>query len=584
MTTRRALDSRPGARRLAAGFAVVLLLAGCAGIPSSGGVESGGGRAVVVDPLVPVAPLPGASDDPVTLTDNFIQACAAGVSGSFEVAGEYLTPAARQTWDPEAKVTVFGSGDFTPVWNESAQTVTYSLPVIATVDAAGVFTEVDPGTPQDIVFAMTQDATGTWRISGLESGIVLAGAHFDDLYRPVEVAFASADGRFVVPDLRWVPRSNSATFAANALLGGPSAWLADAVQTGIPVTASLGVQAVPVLDGTASVALDQGAGGNASQRALAREQFAKTLTQLPDVTSVDLTIGGLAVEADPTVQLQDAPIPGTAAVAFVNGRLGQWDHDALTVVPPSVGVLPAGANSPALSYDGKTVAFLIGSSQLVTTDALAAGTVALDPGAAAPDGVMPVTVAYAGSDLTTPSFDWYGWVWTAEKGGGGSLVAIAPGAAPKAVSVPWLEGREIGAVRVSHDGARIAILSREGGVWRLDAAGLVRDAAGTPMSVGEPLSVGLGVGPASHLVWVDGRTLAVLADGPAGSTPSLGVSVVGGGTTVLSSSADAVELAARNLTSSIAVVTREGEIFQRSTAGWSRVPVAGVVQGLAFSG
>lgn len=572
------------ARRLAAALAVVLFLAGCAGIPSSGEVLSGGGPVVAVDPLVPVAPLPGASDDPVTLTDNFIQACAAGVSGSFAVALEYLTPTASLTWDPEAKVTVFGSGDFTPVWDETAKTVTYSLPVIATVDATGIFTEVDPGTPQDIVFGMTQDATGKWRISGIDSGIVLAGAHFDDLFRPVEIAFASADGRFMVPDLRWVPRSNSATFAANALLGGPSPWLADAVQTGIPLTGALLLQAVPISDGRASVALDSSAGGNQAERALARLQFVKTLTQLPDVTSVDVTIGGLAVDADPAVQLEDAPIPARAAVAFVNGRLGAWDGDALTVVPPKAGALPEGANSPALSYDGKTVAFLVGPSELVTSDALAAGTVALDPAGAAPDGIMPVTVAYEGSDLTTPSFDWYGWVWTAEREGTGSLVAIAPGAAPIAVSVPWLEGREIGAVRVSHDGARVAILSREGGLWRLDVAGLIRDTAGSPMSVGQPLSVGLGVGPASHLVWVDGRTLAVLADGPAGSTPSLGISVVGGGTTVLSSSADAVAIAARNLTSSIAVVTREGEIFQRSSAGWSKVPVDGPVEGLAFSG
>jgi hypothetical protein len=157
-----------------------------------------------------VAPLPGASDDPVTLADNFIQACAAGVSGTFVVAQEYLTPAARQTWDPEAKVTVFGSGDFTPVWNEGAQTVTYSLPVIATIDATGIFTEVDPGTPQDITFAMAQEATGKWRISGIDSGIVLAGAHFDDLFRPVEVAFASADGP---------PRSAFAAKVAELLRG-----------------------------------------------------------------------------------------------------------------------------------------------------------------------------------------------------------------------------------------------------------------------------------------------------------------------------------------------------------------------------
>jgi hypothetical protein len=563
---------------------VALVLSGCAGIPSTGGVESGKGRAVVVDPLVPVAPVPDPTDEPVTLTDKFIQACAAGVSGTFAAAEAYLAPSARATWDPEAKVTVFGSGDFTPVWNEAAKTVTYSLPVIATVDSAGIFTEVDPGAPQNVVFAMSQESSGQWRISGIENGIVLAQAHFDDLFRSVPLAFASADGKFVVPDLRWVPRGSAATFAVNALLGGPSAWLADAVQTGIPVTTSLALQAVPITNGSAAVALNAGAAGTAAQRALARVQLVKTLTRLPDISSVSVTIGGLPLEADASALLNDAPIPGTTAVAFVEGRLGTWEADALSVVPAAVGVLPDGANSPALAYDGTTAAFLVHQSTLVTTNALASGTVPLDAGAKLSEPVMPVTVAYSGTNLVAPSFDWYGWLWTAERSGTGSLVAIPPGGSAQEVSVPWLEGREVGAVRVSHDGARVAVLSREGGIWRLDVAALIRDSGGVPRSVGLPLSVGLGVGPASHVVWVDDVTVAVLADGPAGTTPSLGVSVVGGGTTVLTTSPDAVGVAARNGTSSVAVVTRDGAIFQRSTAGWSRVPVVGVVGGLAFSG
>ncbi len=571
-------------RSLVAALAVTVALSGCAGIPSSGEVQSGGGPIVPVDALVPVAPVPGDSDEPITLTDNFIQASAAGVSGTFAPAQAYLTASAQQTWDPEAKVTVFGSGDFTPVWNATTRTVTYSLPVIATIDGSGVLTEVDSGVPQDIVFAMSQDATGRWRISGIDDGIILAEAHFDALYRSVPLAFSSMDGRFYVPDLRWFPRRSVATFAAAALLKGPSPWLADAVRTGIPVTGGLSLPAVPTVDGIASVALDSGAGGTSSERQLARLQFEQTLTQLPDVSSITMTIGGLTVEEDGSLPLTEAPIPGSTAVAFVDGRLGAWTPDGLGVLPSESGALPSGANSPALAYDGSTAAFLIGSSELVSTDALAYGTVALTATTAPPEGVMDVTLLYAGADLVTPSFDWYGRVWTAERTGDGTLIAIAPDGTPVVVAAPWLLGREVVAVRVSQDGARVAVLSRDAAVWRLDVAALVRGEDGTPRSVGDPLSVGLGVGPASHLAWVDDLTLAVLADGQEGSTPSLGVSVVGGATTVLSSVADAVELAARNGESSIAVITREGEIFQRSTAGWSRVPVDGLVQGLAFSG
>ena len=314
------------ARRLVAAFVAALALAGCAGIPSSGDVQSGKGRSVVVDSLVPVAPVPGASDEPITLTDNFIQACAAGVSSTFAPAQAYLTADAQRTWDPEVKVTVFGSGDFTPVWDESARTVTYSLPVIATVDGSGIFTEVDPGVPQDIVFAMSEDSTGRWRISGIENGIVLAEAHFDALYRAVPLAFASMDSQFFVPDLRWFPRRSVATFAAAALLEGPSPWLADGVKTGIPVTAGLSLPAVPITDGVATVTLDSKAGGSSTERLLARLQFEQTLAGLPDVSSVTITIGGLPVDDDGSVHLSAAPIPEGTAAAFVDGQARRVDR------------------------------------------------------------------------------------------------------------------------------------------------------------------------------------------------------------------------------------------------------------------
>jgi len=571
------------ARAILGALAGAALLAGCAGIPASGPVQSGGGHAIVADPLVPVAPVPGASDDPLTLTDNFIQACAAGVSGTFSAAEAYLTPSAQLTWDPTATVTVFGSGDFGREWNADTNTVTYNLPVVATVDDAGVFTEANAATPLEVTFHMSQDADGRWRISGLDDGIVLAEAHFQALYRSVLLEFASQDGRFFVPELRWVPRTNAATFAATALINGPSPWLADAVHTGVPAAAKLTVRAVPVSAGDAAVSLDTGGGVTAADLALAERQFAETLIGLPDISTVSVIADGLPISASSS-PINQAPAAGTTAVAFVDGRLGSWSPDGLEVALPSVGRLPEGASSPALAYDGTVAAFLIDGTSLVTTDALGRGTVPYADAGDLPDDVMQVTTLYTGTALTTPSFDWYGWIWTAERDSDGEVIAMAPDGTPQHIAASWLEGREVASVRVSRDGARIGVLSRDGGVWRLDVAGIVRDAEGNPLSVGEPLSVGTGIGPSSHLVWVDEMTLAVLADGPEGTTPSLGISTVGGGTEVVSSSADAIELAARNGTSSIAVVTRTGEIFQRSTAGWSRVQVDGAVDGLAFSG
>ncbi len=253
--------------------------------------------------------------------------------------------------------------------------------------------------------------------------------------------------------------------------------------------------------------------------------------------------------------------------------------------PRPWGAFPTGAESPALAYDGTTVAFLVGGgSRLVETTALADGTIPLPEDFAAPDEAMPVTTLHTGTALTAPSFDRSGWVWTAERANPGKVMAIAQDGTTTSIPAGWLEGRDVAAVRVARDGARVAVLSREGGVWRLDVAGIIRGEDDSPLSIGKPLSVGVGIGPSSHLVWVDEMTLGVLADGPEGATPSLGISTVGGSTDVVSSSPDAVGMTARNGTSSIAVVTRAGEVFQRSTAGWSLVQVNGNVEGLAFSG
>ena len=226
-------------------------------------------------------------------------------------------------------MTIYGSGDFTPVWDPDAQTVTYSLPVAATLDAQGRMMEVVPGTRTSVVFGVTSILDNRWRISSLDDGIVISEANFALVYRPVEIAFASQDLEVAVPDLRWLPRRNIATYTTLALLGGPSPWLEDAVVTGIGIAAGLDVDAVPVEDGRATVAL------GAEQCGHRRRSRARGGAVRPDAGSPRRCHGGgghrrrFAAGRGWSITLGRPPVPSPSAVVVVDGRVGAWDGDRL---------------------------------------------------------------------------------------------------------------------------------------------------------------------------------------------------------------------------------------------------------------
>ncbi|MEO7060680.1 MAG: LpqB family beta-propeller domain-containing protein, partial [Lapillicoccus sp.] len=77
----------------------------------------------------------------------------------------------------------------------------------------------------------------------------------------------------------------------------------------------------------------------------------------------------------------------------------------------------------------------------------------------------------------------------------------------------WLTGRTIVQVAPSPDGTRLAVLSRTGVGRddRLDIAGIVRDAAGSPTVLATPYRQGQPLLGFLDVTWVNPLTLAVLA-------------------------------------------------------------------------
>lgn len=539
---------------------VVGLLAGCAGIPTSGPVNAGDVQVDEVSGVVALPEGPQQGATPRAIVEGFMLAGSAGLSGDFSVARQFLAGDAARTWDPSSGTTV--SSQTTLAQTGDGQ-LTASLDVIGKVDKAGRFAEAADAR-ESVTFDLVQ-VDGQWRISDPPPGLVVSERVFQQQYRAAPLYFVTADGSALVPDVRYYPARNLATSVVQGLLAGPSPWLRDAVTTAVPDGVELKPEAVTVgSDGTAQVVLQPAATAMAAtSRGTMLAQIARSL-DLPGIRSVQVRAGvdgvlldGEKVFADPPVQLP-VMLSGDALVQLEGGTLA-----------PVGGVGPlAGldAGSPAVDTTGAVRVALSGGDTLVRLPANGAGAV-------------PIV---SGGQLAAPSVDRLDWVWTARATVGSGVLAVGPQGQVVALTADWLAGRTVTAVRVSRDGARVAVVSVGATGTTVDVAGVVRDSSGAPASIGASIQVGAGLAAADQVVWLDSSTLVVL--GHVAGAAVLSRVPVTGPTETLPTVSDAASVAAGSGERTMLVATSSGELRRYDGRTWVEVPGAPAVRGPAYPG
>lgn len=434
--------------------------------------------------------------------------------------------------------------------------------------------QASDGTRDTLEFAMVKDSTGEWRIAELDDGTILAEGVFDRLFLDVKLTFASVDETTEVPELRWLPISKASTLAARELVEGPSTWLAPAVHTGFPSTSGLAVDSVVVTEGIAAVQLTPESAGTPAERSLGEQQMRQTLKQIPGIQDVEVTVGGVPLGGDGSAALQPEPLPGPNAAALVDGRLGVWDGENLWATPDDVGAVPQGSTGITQGYGAPVVAWVVDGQSIVTSTALRGGTASLQPhnvDADPPTEPMEVTAVFTGTGLVGPSMDRHGWIWTADASNPGVFTALTTsGGTAVTLEAPWLAGSTVDSIAVSRDGARMAVLSRSGGIQALEVSGVVRATDGTPLTLVEPLVVGVDLGAAIDLSWLDPDQLAVLGAPIDDAASPAWVVEVGGTTTAFSAVRGAVSITARG-ERSLLVTDAAALLFARSGSVWSQV-------------
>ena len=148
------------ARIVGALAALVLVLAGCAGLPSGGSVNPGlalGDAPDVPDfSFLPNRPQPGAT--PEQIVEGFVSA-ATSPADSWGIARMYLAPEISRDWSPEVGVTIDRAGSRTLVAVDD-DSIEMSVAQSGEVDETGAYHSTEGGSAT-LPYELTQQSTAS---------------------------------------------------------------------------------------------------------------------------------------------------------------------------------------------------------------------------------------------------------------------------------------------------------------------------------------------------------------------------------------------------------------------------------------
>jgi len=544
-----------------ASVAVLLALAACSGLPTSGDVKSGLALGSSPDDpdILPQASGPRDDASPRQIVEDFIEA-AITPTDNWIVAQSFLTPDFRTEWRPNASVLIDESADSRSVTssvgddvegkNGDTAEIEVKLTQLAVVDESGAYSEAAGGTT--LPFTVVKTA-GQWRISKAPDGIVIDRSRFSRVYDDYPLQFFDRSWNRLVPDVRWLPRraTVATTITQSLIEGGPSPWLDQAVQSAFPSDVTLARDAVPIdADQVADVALSRSAQGlDQTTLARMRTQLQATLDAAGvHVSQVRFSVDGRPLDAGVVKLVEDTA--ETGSIVLKDGVFGTLVGTQITPID-GISDEIAGIAEPLSSVD-------VSADETHAAVQFADGRVYIVGGGQVDQlGTPPNSVA--------PSIDSYGYTWTAPADAPSQLRAWSNDITPVLVNDAWPAAASLSAIRVSADGARIAAIESIGGETWVAVAAVIRDESGAPTSLGEPKLLTQLSGSAADLVWLGPDRLGVLVEQDG---PKMLTQIVGGPGTVEMAPSAAISLAGSRTSSTVRVLASTGSLFSRSGSAW----------------
>lgn len=521
--SRRPATARPLAVLTAVTLALIVVLTGCAGVPSSSAPQAIG---TVDRPAPPSLPTPTPGMDPDVLLREFLKATADPANRHL-AARQFLTESASRGWDDAGSALLIDRVVFVETRTPERVSVTMKADILGSLSDVGVFETGEGALPDPGPIELVK-TPGGWRIDRLPNGVFLDWQQFQSTYKRYTLYFVDPTGRTVVPDPRYVAVSDPdqlATELVTKLVSGPRPEMDRTVRNLLgeplrlrgPVTrADGGKTGVGRGYGGARIDLDNMSTTDPHSRQLAAAQLIWTLNRAGINGPYVINADGAALDdrfADgwnttDVAATDPGADPGAAAGlhALVGGSLVSLDGQKAPRVPGSFGQLPDQA-SATLSRSGQEVASVVvlrpGAPDMASS--LWAGPVGGD-----------AAQALDGRTMSRPTWSLDDAIWVVVDAN--NIVRVIQEAAtgqPARIPVDStvVQGRFPGAIRelaLSRDGTRAAMVI-DGKVILAS----VEQTAGGQYALTYPRRLGFGLGTtAVSLSWRTGDDIVVSRTDP----------------------------------------------------------------------
>lgn len=542
-------------KKLSILLVILFALAGCTALPTEGPVNAT--RALQTSrtnvDLYATGPVEGAS--PEQIVEGFINASAAGINDDFAVARQFLSEETALSWVPTSSVRIYSDTRVLELDRTERGAVRLDVDSEATIDRDGRYEASPPDSIITAEFSLARNEDGEWRIVALDDGLLLSSTLFSTQYVEVPLYFLSADSRYLVPDVRYVPRSTAPTATALELVQGPSPWLDPAVRTAIPDGTELGSDGVVVADGTATISLSEDVLSlSASGQALLRAQFNRTFSTLPNVDDVVIEVNGAPIGQGEVPELSSYPYSSSPMLALADGvpilyGNGQQRELNMDTVPPALSSVARGYGE-----DAPFVGISDGSTLTTLPD----------------DGSAPRSLIFQ-NGLIPPSVDRYGWIWTGASAANGYFNVANDQGENLRVNAPWMTEGTVLSLHVSREGSRAIIVWGSSTTTRIVAASIVRSSDGEPARLVEPIELSGSFSSILDVAWVSDSQIVVLGKRTSDGNVGLYPVVVGGPTSFIQEVTGARTVTAGSSENSIIVGTESGLVLERSQGAWRRL-------------
>lgn len=529
---------------------IVLLLAGCSTIPSSGTVQAGTTEAPNGTSIVYVPNPPASGANQREIVAGFLTAASGG--GRFAVAKEYLTDDFATRWNPTSRVLV--QAPQTSVTTGSGADIRVEVPISARVNVHGVYSPSSD--PETLTFHLVQQR-GQWRIDRAPDGILLSQTVFQKNYAPSALQFFDPTWTHLVPDLRWFPTTLTSGSSApsprsilTALISGPVGPIAAGVTSNaLKGTSIAGIDSTG--DVTTVVLNDAGATPTATETARMQQQMIQSLG-LPTPSALRLVIDG--VVAPQVKALADQP--SSEAFVLVDGRFGTLSSAGSFTQDKTLGTQIAATRPTAITVS-------LGQKLAAVRE---------QGGAVAVVGPSGAKVVDTRGGLVPPTIDQQAWVYSVPTGVTDGLQAANAKGQTFALSGD-LGGESVTAIQVSPDGTRMLVLVGSPAGPSAFVAGIVRDSSGKPIGLSGqkyPVSLGGTSGTGLDATWVDDDRVAVLVSSSDNSIDRVVSQQLGGLGTSLGQFANVTSIVGTTGFDDLRIRVQSGGIYVWQDPNWQQ--------------